>query len=102
MGKKHWLQTRVETLLRQEFSQPESWWYFSFADDKGFLGGLFIKTHGVITGTIKARQQKMNPGGEVRAMPCPDESKLPPEEFRNRLLTKEEMLFLGGVQPGTT
>jgi hypothetical protein len=33
----------------------------------------------------------LNPGDKVAALPCPDESKLPPEEFRNRLLTKADL-----------
>jgi hypothetical protein len=78
-------------LLEEEHAQPERWWYLSFNDHSGFLGGLFIKAHGIVDGVMKARRQRLNPDGEVTALPCPDESKLPPEEFRNRLLTKADL-----------
>jgi hypothetical protein len=32
-----------------------------------------------------------NPGGQIMFLECSDESKLPPEQYRNRLLSRAEL-----------
>jgi hypothetical protein len=82
---------RALQLLAQEYGEPERWFYLSFASEGGFLGGAIIKAHGITDAVMKTLKLKINPGGEVMALPIIDESKLPDETFRNRLLNRNEV-----------
>jgi hypothetical protein len=71
-------------------SNPKHWMYLSFAKpDTGFAGCCYVEAHGLITAVIRANELDINPHGEVMGVDVPDEH-LIPEEYRNRLLTKEE------------
>ena len=82
---------RTQELLRAERSEPYQWHYCSFAGEEGFRGAVVLQAHGIIECAIRARSLGANPGGELLAVPIEDESILPPEQFRNRLLSKEEV-----------
>lgn len=71
--------------------------YLSFADETGFLGGAFIREQDVVTAAAVAWQLDINPGGEVAGLgPGP----LPPSEWVERLLTREELAELDRVLIG--
>lgn len=80
---------RVRGRLQQELQEPEKWFYFSFANEK-FMGGFILRCHGVTDGLMKIHALKMSPGGEVLCMEVPEDV-LPDEQYRNRLLTKEDV-----------
>lgn len=42
------------------------WWYLSFADDSGFLGGAFVPAADFDSALAKTHLLRINPGGEVR------------------------------------
>jgi hypothetical protein len=101
---------RIRKLVKEEQDQPERMWYLSFADERGFLGGIIIKAHGFTEAMIKSHAMKINPGGEVQGCVIPEEH-IPPKEYHNRLLTKEQFESFWGkmrknpgvltVDPGT-
>lgn len=70
------------------------WFYSSYADEQ-FLGATVIESENYMTVTLKAHHLKINPGGEVLTTEIPDEMiyKFPPE-YRNRLLSKADLLSL--------
>ena len=80
---------RMNTLLAQEGKNPLRWWYLSYADED-FLGGLVIEAHGPTEAVYLSHHRGINPGGEVLIIPIPSDN-LPPDEYRNRLLTKAEL-----------
>ena len=85
---------RTAQLLMVEAQEPEEWWYLSFAEKKGFLGGLYIRARGIMDATLRARMLGLNPGGEVMSWgPISQEGMdaMVPEEKRGRLLSKEEV-----------
>lgn len=89
----------VDALLREEReANPLTWWYLSFADDslpKGsqFLGVVIIQAHGLGDAASQAHMRGINPGGEVLGVDIPTD-KVPPESYRNRLLSNAELLAL--------
>ena len=66
------------------------WMFLSFADNDGFKGGAIVKAHGIIDASLTTHRMKINPGGQMACNPIPDRE-LPPEEYRNRLLTKKDL-----------
>jgi hypothetical protein len=98
MTKKKWkpgeFEARTQELLRLEAKKPYLWYWCSFALPKGgFLGVVILQAHGVVECSIRARALGSNPGGEVVAVPLSPHSEhlLPPPEYRNRLLSQEEV-----------
>jgi hypothetical protein len=76
------------------------WTYCSFADDDGFLGGVIVEASNVVEAAIVASMLGINPGGEVLGAPCPS---VPPERFRNRLLSLDDLNALDeAMLPGST
>jgi len=63
-------------------------WYLSFVDKTGFRGGAFIVEADYVEAIRKAWRLGINPGGEVGGIPC---DPLPPTEWVERLLTREEV-----------
>lgn len=73
----------------------EDWFYLSFVDPsrpKGdkFIGGCYVQAVGEIFAVSEAWRLGINPGGEVGILLVPPEH-VPPPEFRERLLTREEV-----------
>lgn len=83
------LQDRAAELVAQEQSQPLQWFYLSFADEE-FRGAAIMQAHGFMSAVARLTMLGQNPGGECVGAPLPD-TELPAENFRNRLLTKEEV-----------
>lgn len=74
------------------------WWWLSFADPNRprgtqFLGVIVIEAAGFIDAVDKTHAANINPGGEVRGEPV--EVHDIPEQYRNRLLTREETELFG-------
>lgn len=67
----------------------EAWWYLSFADDV-FHGAILVLAKGIVTARLRVSELGHNPKGEVLGVPVPDHL-LPAAEFRDRLLTKEDL-----------
>lgn len=84
-------QARTQQVLEEESHQPERWMWLSFADQK-FLGGVVIKAHGLLHARLieMPRFNIQSPGGEIASWTLPDEL-VPPESYRNRLLTEAEV-----------
>lgn len=78
----------IEMRRAEEMKNPLQWWWLSFADVK-FNGAIIIEAHGIIDAVHRAHVAGINPGGQVAAMPI-EESKLPKEEYRNRLLLSRD------------
>lgn len=88
-------EARLKQLLSEEASQPLGWWYLSYADETKFRGGIIIAAHGFTGAAYMANILKFSPGGQVTGVPVPP-GKLPPEWYRNRLLTLEELNEIWG------
>lgn len=87
------LQMREEALAEERATQKAEWLCISFAG-KTFLGSAFIWAHGVVDATQRAWELGINPGGGVVVQEFPAHM-LPPEPYRNRLLSKQELASLG-------
>jgi hypothetical protein len=83
---------RIVEALEAEYTEPLRWFYCSFAGEH-FNGAVIIQAHGVADCSLRAHRKKINPGGELAAWEVTQE-RLPPEKYRNRLLTKAEILEL--------
>lgn len=85
----------IAELYAQDLGSEDSWNWLSFVDPdlpdgEKFLGVAIVQGGGVMEATINARARGCNPGGEVKCYPIPDE-RVPPEEFRYRLLSEQEL-----------
>ena len=82
---------RVAEVTKQELSNPEQWFYMSFADEQ-FRGVVIMKGHGVADCLSRCHRMQINPGGEVMCVPMTGEMvSQVPEADRLRLLTKQEV-----------
>lgn len=87
---------RRDKLLKEEASQPESWWWLSFAGDEGFIGAILTKANGFISAVQKTHTLGINPGGEVKGAQLPDEIMDTPTgrkhiALADRLLSKSDI-----------
>lgn len=91
-GSKAW-RDRVAKLAAEEANEPKRLFYMSFADsdgDEGFLGGIIMETHGITLAMIETHALGINPGGEMASWELPEDMQ-PGPEYRNRLLTRDEI-----------
>ena len=82
--------SRTQELLLEEANEPLRWWYLSFADKK-FIGAVVIQARGIISARIGCARLGINPGGQLVAIPIPDECTLPNPLDCNRLLSEDEV-----------
>lgn len=94
-GSPEWI-ARARKVFEEEASEPEQWWYLSFANEE-FLGAAFVRARGMAHATVTAHLLGINPGGSVKGAPIPDElmDKHVPEANRNRLMAKHELGDVG-------
>lgn len=94
---------RIAILMKEELSEPETFWWLSFCDPdkpKGtqFLGCIVIRAHGFTDALMKCNVLGINPGGEVKGTAIPDteevKARLVPEVL-NKLLSMRDMIDLG-------
>ena len=95
---------RRDKLLREESTEPTSWWWLSFADKSGFLGAVLIKASGFVTAHTYTHLLGINPGGECVGYQVSDdviyhqEAPFKPEDHCDKLLSKEYIdKYLGGA-----
>lgn len=68
------------------------WWWLSFVDESGFLGVAIVQDRSFAGAVLRAHALGINPGGEVRGFPFPEQEEWrAPEAVRNRLLSFEEL-----------
>lgn len=68
------------------------YWYFSFADDSGFLGGIFLRCRDMKEGIIMAHRLGINPGGEAVGAPVPERQQRDvTEEAAGKLLSMADL-----------
>jgi hypothetical protein len=65
-------------------------WYLSFASPTKFNGGVIVRAFGFVHACQRARDLQINPGGEVRGVPCPPQQ-VPPPKYLDRLLSRAEL-----------
>lgn len=75
-----------------------NWWWLSFADQtrpKGnqFLGVVIIEAITLDQAITQSHLRGLNPGGEILSFQIPYD-RIPDEQFRNRLLSREEATML--------
>lgn len=86
----------IREVMNKDLSQTERWWWLSFADPnkpegEQFLGVIITLAGGIGEATQKLWDMGINPGGEVKAYPYPDDVEPPPEHCRNKLLSKADL-----------
>lgn len=86
---------RVEELLREESTKEPQWWWLSFADNRGWLGGICVFASGITSAVLRTHQLGINPGGECRATPLPPGT-VPSEDWQERLLSRADLDADGG------
>ena len=92
--RKRSLKARRDKLLREEATQPEAWWWLSFADDDGFRGAVLTRARGFTSAVQKTHDLGINPGGECRGWDLPDDviAEHPgPTRYADRLLSKQDI-----------
>jgi len=100
-GSPEW-EERAETLLHEEIAHGSlAWYWLSFVDPekpKGtrFLGVVILQAKGILDATTTAHRLSINPGGEVLSSPL---QFAPPERFRYRLLSREDLTQLNTQDP---
>jgi len=70
---------------------PSGWWYLDFANEHEWLGGCFVQARNIRGAIGRTWDLEINPGGSVQGEPLSVEDGPPPERFRDRLLTKDEL-----------
>lgn len=63
-GSPEWRE-RMAAILAEEAKQPVQWWYLSFGDETGFLGGCVVRAQGGQSAIRRSHQLGINPGGSV-------------------------------------
>jgi len=92
-------ESEYDTPKQEREKNPESWFYLSFANDTGFLGGAFLRARGPRPAMQRARALGITfCDATVECTPASDDEvdEHVPGEMRNRLLTEEEVRDLGG------
>jgi len=67
----------------------KTWWYLSFADE-AFNGACIVEADGMVEAVKEAHRLRINPGGQVRGNPIPEDAVYDPA-YRNRLLNKDDL-----------
>lgn len=87
-------------MLSAEADRPYQVWWLSFADPgkpdgEQFLGCVIVAAQGFAGAVLSARMKEINPGGEVRGVPLPDDvvALVAPGDI-DRLLTHDEAVAL--------
>jgi len=85
----------VAELLIQDFQQEKEWVWLSFTDPSlppgsQFLGVSIVEAGGIMEAALVAYGHGCNPGGEVKGIVIPPEQ-VPGEEYRYRLMSKDEL-----------
>jgi hypothetical protein len=74
----------------QNVRSSTPWFWLSFSDG-GFLGANIVQGEDMAAAAARSHLLGINPGGQVVGMPIDDVDKFP-AEFRNRLLSKDEVM----------
>ena len=83
-------EARGKEVLGEELQNPIQPFYLSFAGPEGFRGGAIVAANGILSATMVCNVLGINPGGEVMAVPIP-EDRIPAAEWFNRLLSKTDL-----------
>jgi hypothetical protein len=78
-------------LLACKEKMPTQLWYFSFASEHKFLGGIIVEGHGFDNALYRINYMGINPGGEAVGLPFPEDYKRPADKWHNRLLSQEQI-----------
>lgn len=73
------------------------WWYMSFADENGWLGGCHVQGQTFDAAVKRAWNLGINPGEEIKGLQCPNDYPLP-EWAKNKLLNRADMARLNREQ----
>jgi hypothetical protein len=85
---------RVRTLASAEI-EGKDWvcYYLSWATEDEWLGGAYVLAYGPVTARLRAQAMGIAPcGGECLICRLPDGHPVPSDEYRNRLLTRSDLL----------
>lgn len=83
----------AQEILDKDLSRKEQWHWLSFVSNEGenrFLGVCVVLAGGIGEATEKAWAMGINPGGQVACFTL-SEGQVPDEQYRNRLLSSEEL-----------
>ena len=85
---------RVRELASKEIDGKEwNCYYLSWATEDAWLGGAYVLAYGPITARLRCASFGIIPGGgQCLIARHPDNEPIPSEKYRNRLLTREEIL----------
>lgn len=77
-------------------------WYISFATDEGFRGATVVEANNAEHALVVATERNLNPGGEAAIIEVPLEAEGEPDmqALLNKLLSKDEMMAMGGKSHG--
>jgi hypothetical protein len=92
------LERQRVALLAQERGKRGQWYWLSFVNKSGFLGGAILWAHGIETSVLRARELNISRGfrGTVEVFCEPISARVMkehiPSDLRNRLLSEDEVL----------
>ena len=85
------IERATQLILEERRAGIQHWFYISYADDqRGFLGGIYTQAYGFVEAVTRIGVFGLSPGGEAHGVECAEED-LPPNEWRERLLSKEQL-----------
>lgn len=74
--------------------QPKPWWWLSFSSESNASRGVvLVRARDLVDAVRICHALSLSPGGQILGVPMPFDF-APPEKFKNRLLTRSEVLEL--------
>jgi len=79
-----------------------TYWYISFATDRGFRGATVVEANDAKKALKAANRRGLNPGGEAAILEVPKEAEKAADfqAMINRLVGRDEMIARGGMRQG--
>jgi hypothetical protein len=72
-------------------TEPEAWWYLSFATEDEFVGGIIARGCGPVTARMRVAELGLAPRGEMLAMPVERDGVAFDASYVDRLLSADEL-----------
>jgi hypothetical protein len=72
-------------------TEPEAWWYLSFATKEAFIGGIIARGRGPVTARMRVAELGLAPRGEMLAMPVERDGVAFDASYVDRLLSVDEL-----------
>lgn len=76
---------------RERAGDKTTFWYLSYSGESVFNGGVIVRAFGFVHACQRARDLRINPGGEIMGLPIPAD-RVPAGKYLDKLLTLADLL----------